>query len=134
MSFVDLVVREAEGAGEGCIIVSVSDRTGVGYGPWFRRLLEVQAAERPAHMVVDLSRLPSMDWWAALTLMWVARVVDRRGGTLVLAAPRPAVATLLRSAGVQQVIPVYDTVQQVPCAQTVRQAASAPPASRYGAG
>lgn len=133
MSAVDLVVREAgPGAGGPCTILSVSGRAGAGYGPWYRRLLEVQAAERPAHMVVDLSRLSSMDWWAALTFMWVAGVVHRRGGTLVLAAPRPAVATLLRSAGVQQVIPVYDTVEQVTCAQ-VRQGHQHPPASRSAA-
>ncbi len=124
MSPLDVVVRQAgPGAGGPCTIVSVSGQASVD-GAWFRRLLEAQAVGGPAQMVVDLSRLSSMDWWTALMLMWVARVVHRRGGTLVLAAPRPAVATLLRSAGAQKVIPVY---------ATVRQAGGTRPAGRYAA-
>jgi hypothetical protein len=40
-----------------------------------------------------------MDWWAALILLWVGRVIDRRGGKLVLASPQPAVARALSTAG-----------------------------------
>jgi anti-sigma B factor antagonist len=100
------------GAGGPCTIVSVSGRADVEDGAWFRRLLEVQAAGPSAEVIVDLSRLSSMDWWAALILLWVARVMHRRGGTLMLAAPRPAVAALLRSAGADQVVPVYATVRE----------------------
>lgn len=52
-----------------------------------------------------------MDWWAALMLLWVARVLQRRGGTLTLAAPEPAVAALLRSAGACEVISIYKSVK-----------------------
>jgi hypothetical protein len=45
-------------------------------------------------------------------LTWVARVVCRRRGWLVLASPRPEVAALLESAGTRAVVPVYDTVRQ----------------------
>lgn len=45
--------------------------------------------------MVDLSRVSSMDWWVALILNWLGRVVSRRGGELVLASPQPVVARLL---------------------------------------
>lgn len=88
----------------------------------FRQLLEVQAAGRATRMIIDLSRLSVMDWWASLILLWVARVMHRRGGKLMLAAPRPGVAKMLRSAGAHQVVPVYETVQQATSAATRRQA------------
>lgn len=112
VSPLEVVVRDTLTVNGGpCIVVSLSGRAAVENGAWFRRLLEVQAAGGPTRMVVDVSRLSSMDWWAVLMLMWVARVVRRRGGMLVLAAPLPAVATLLESAGAPQVMPVYGTVR-----------------------
>jgi anti-sigma B factor antagonist len=109
----------------------VSGRAGVEDGAWFRRLLEVQAAgAAPTRIIVDLSRLSSMDWWAALILLWVARVMYRRGGALMLASPRPAVAALLRSTGAHQVVPVYDTVRQAIRAATAQQPGSTRPPSR----
>ena len=112
MSPLEVVVRDTLTVNGGpCTIVSLSGRAAVEDGAWFRRLLEVQAVGGPTRMVVDLSRLSSMDWWAALMLMWVARVVRRRGGMLVLAAPLPTVATLLESAGAPQVMPVFGTVR-----------------------
>lgn len=94
-----------------CSVVSLAGRAGIAEPAWFRQLLELQAAQGSSRIVIDLSRLLSMDWWAALMLLWVGRVVSRRGGTLVLASPQPAVARLLQAADAGQVVAVYQSVQ-----------------------
>ena len=111
-------------AGRRYTLVTVSGQASVEDGACFRRLLEVRTGQGPTDMIVDLSRLSTMDWWAALMLMWVARVMQRRGGALTLAAPRPAVATLLRSAGAFQLIPIYNSVRLAADARTARPAAT----------
>ncbi len=78
-----------------CAVVSLTDRARIADCGWLRLLLELQAAQGQGRLVVDLSRLSSMDWWVALILTWAGRVVSRRGGELVLACPQPAVARLL---------------------------------------
>jgi anti-anti-sigma factor len=108
--------RELDGGS--CAVVSLAGQAGIDRA-WFRELLELQTARAPDRMVVDLSRLSSMDWWAVLMLLWVARVVTRRGGTLVLASPQPAVAQLLNSAGARQIVRVYDSVWQASADQAV---------------
>ena len=113
VSPLEISVREIKpGTGGPYVIVSVSGQAGVEDSAGFRQLLKVRAGRDGARMIIDLSRLSSMDWWAALILLWMARVMHRRGRRLLLAAPRPAVARMLRSAGAHQVIPVYETVQQ----------------------
>jgi anti-anti-sigma factor len=102
---ISVSVLEPDGGGScpdgggSCVVVSLAGRASIGDCAWFRQLLELQAAQEPARIVVDLSRLSSMDWWAALILLWVGRVIDRRGGKLVLASPQPAVARALSTAG-----------------------------------
>lgn len=78
-----------------CAVVALAGRAGVADSGWLRLLLELQAGQVQGRVVVDLSRLSSMDWWVALMLTWAGRVVSRRGGELVLASPQPAVARLL---------------------------------------
>jgi anti-anti-sigma factor len=113
VSSLEVSVRHIDsGADEPATIVSASGQAGVEDGSGFRWLLELQAAGEKTRIILDLSRLSSMDWWAALILLWVVRVMHRRGGALVLASPQSAVAALLRSAGAHQVVPVYDTVGQ----------------------
>lgn len=102
----------AGGDGSRFAVVSLAGQAGVEDRAWFRDLLELQAARSPERIVIDLSGLSSMDWWAALMLLWVARVLTRRGGFPVLACPRPPVARVLSSAGARQVIPVFDSIQQ----------------------
>jgi anti-anti-sigma regulatory factor len=63
-------------------------------------------------LVVDLSSISSVDWWAALILIWAGRVVSRRGGVLMLAAPQPAVARLLNAAGAPKAVVISASVQQ----------------------
>jgi anti-anti-sigma regulatory factor len=93
-------------------VVSLAGRAAIGDCAWIRLLLERKAEQVRGRMVVDLSRLSSMDWWVALILIWVGRVVSRRGGVLMLAAPQPAVARLLNAAGAQQAVIMCASVRQ----------------------
>jgi anti-anti-sigma regulatory factor len=104
-------------------VVSLAGRAGIGDCAWIRLLLERQAEQGQGCVVVDLSRLASMDWWVALILVWAGRVVSRRGGVLMLAAPQPAVARLLTAAGAPKAAVMCASVQQA------RRRAGAPAAS-----
>jgi hypothetical protein len=46
-------------------------RAGIADAAWFRRLLELPEAQESGRIIVDLSRLSSIDWWATLILLWV---------------------------------------------------------------
>ncbi len=89
-----------------CAVVSLAGRADIADCAWLRQLLELQAEQGPGRLIVDLSRLSSMDWWVALMLVWAGKVIDRRGGTLVLVSPQPAVARLLSATAVRQVAEV----------------------------
>ena len=109
-------------SGGHCAVVSLAGRHAD--CAWIRLLLERQAEQGPGRLVVDLSRLSAMDWWVALILTWAGRVVSRRGGVLMLAAPQPAVARLLRAAGAPEAVVMCASVQQAR-----RQRAGVPAAS-----
>jgi len=111
-------------SGGHCAVVSLAGRAGIADCAWVRLLLERQAEQGPGRLVVDLSRLSAMDWWVALILTWAGRVVSRRGGVLVLAAPQPAIARLLHAAGAPKAAVMCASVQQAR-----RQRAGAPAAS-----
>lgn len=85
--------------GESCAVVSLAGQAGIGDCSWISPLLGLRSARGGGRTVVDLSRLSSIDWWAALILLWAGRVIRRRGGELVLASAQPAVARLLSTAG-----------------------------------
>ena len=107
-----------------CVVVALAGRAGIEDCRWLRLLLERQAEQGLGRVVVDLSRLSAMDWWVALILTWAGRVVSRRGGVLVLAAPQPAIARLLHAAGAPKAAVMCASVQQAR-----RQRAGAPAAS-----
>lgn len=98
--------------GRACAVVSLAGRSDIGDCAWIRRLLERQAEQGYERVVVDLSRLASMDWWVALILIWAGRVISRRGGMLMLAAPQPAVAQLLKAAGASRTVVICASVRQ----------------------
>lgn len=109
----ELLVSAPDHDGDGsCAVVSLAGRAGIGDCAWIRLLLERQAEQGGGRVVVDLSRLSSMDWWVALILIWAGRVVSRRGGVLMLAAPQPAVARLLNAAGAPKAVVMCASVQQ----------------------
>ena len=63
-----------------CAVVSLSGQAGIADSGWIRPMLELHAAQGQGRLVIDLSRLSSMNWWVALMLAWAGRVVTRRTG------------------------------------------------------
>jgi anti-sigma B factor antagonist len=97
---------------DACAVVSLAGRVDVTDAAWFHQLLDLPEAQGSGRVILDLSRLSSIDWWAVLILLWVGRIVRRRGGTLVLASPQPAVARLLNASGAGQAVAVCPSVLQ----------------------
>ena len=109
----ELLVSAVEyGGGVPCAVVSLAGRAGIADCAWLRLLLKRQAEQGPGRLIVDLSRLSSMDWWVALILVWAGGRVGRRGGVLMLAAPQPAVARLLNAAGAPKTVVICASVRQ----------------------
>jgi Stage II sporulation protein E (SpoIIE) len=48
----------------GCAVVSLAARADIADGARFRQLLKLPEAQGPGRIIVDLSRLSSIDWWA----------------------------------------------------------------------
>ena len=67
-------------------------------------------AARVARVAVDLSQVDFLASAGLRHLFAGARSQKQRGGLVVLAAPQAAVLTVLTATGVQQIIPVYDTL------------------------
>jgi len=93
-------------------VVSLAGRADIAHVAWFARLPELPEAQWPGRIILDLSRLSTLDWWAALILLWAGRMVRRRGGMLVLASPQPGIARLLKTMDAAHVVAVYKNVQQ----------------------
>lgn len=66
---------------------------------------------RPHRVVVDLSGVDFIASIGIRTLFSAARAQSQRGGRVVLAAPNDMVRKVLVTAGVDQVIPLFDSVE-----------------------
>ena len=64
-------------------------------------------ATRPALIVVDLTQVSFLASIGMRTLLASAKALALRGGHMVLAAPQPMVAEVLRVAGINALVPVY---------------------------
>lgn len=96
-------------------VAALTGQADVGGAGRLLELLELCEAGRYGGIIVDLSRVVSMDWWAALILLWLGRVAEGRGLVLLLAGAHASVRQVLEEAGAADV---------APCA-----AASRPPSS-----
>jgi anti-sigma B factor antagonist len=67
-------------------------------------------ATKARRVVVDLSGVDFMASIGIRTLFTAARAQSNRGGRVVLAAPTEMVRKVLVTAGVDQVIPLFDSV------------------------
>jgi anti-anti-sigma factor len=66
---------------------------------------------REARIVVDLGAVSFLASIGIRLLITAARGQKGRGGSYVLAAAQPAVSKVLRSAGIDQLIPLYEDVE-----------------------
>lgn len=72
----------------------------------FTRLLQ----EGPGRVVIDMSAVDFCDSTGMNVLLSALKRLKERGGTLEVAAPRPAVRKILQVTGLDSVFTVYDEV------------------------
>jgi anti-sigma B factor antagonist len=77
-----------------------------------REALEAEVAARPRTLIIDLSGLNFMDSSVLRVLLHASRTLDREGGVIGLAGARGPVARVLRFTRADQLVPLYDSVQQ----------------------
>jgi anti-anti-sigma factor len=70
------------------------------------------AAGSKRGIVVDLSGVDFMASLGLRTLVMTAKTVGRRGGRVVLLNPRPEVEEVIRTTGVDEVIPIMTDAQE----------------------
>lgn len=67
-------------------------------------------ATRQGLVVVNVADVPFMSSIGIRTIIVAGRAQKQRGGKFVLAAPQPMVRKVLVTAGIDQLVPLYDTV------------------------
>lgn len=70
------------------------------------------AATRNALVAVDLGHVEFLASIGLRQFFANARTLQQRGGRMVLAAPQPDVSAVLDATGVEQLIPVYTTLDE----------------------
>jgi anti-sigma B factor antagonist len=75
-------------------------------------VLTAEAAKKPDLLLVDLSALQFIDSTALRMIITAHLRVQRNGGTLALVHPAPVIARVVQLMGVDQLMPVYDSVDE----------------------
>ena len=99
-------------ATESYVLVRLAGEADTTVGVQLRELLAAVLAGM-RHLVVDISGLHFMDAACVRVLVTACRAAEDAGGTLVLVAPQPIVARMLRLCRVDQLIAVYRNVTEV---------------------
>lgn len=105
-------VKTVTAGSETCVLVELSGDADATSSDTLREVLEAETAKNPRTMVLDLSGLRFLDSRALHVILLINRVLDRRGCVLALAAPREPVARVLQLTATDQLIPVYESVNE----------------------
>jgi anti-anti-sigma factor len=105
-------LRVSVSGGESYAVVALAGESDVYTYDQLRGALESQAGTGVPVLVVDLSGLEFIDSTGVQVLLDVRVMMNSRGGTLALVAPRATVARVLNLVGADQLIPVYPTVEE----------------------
>lgn len=98
-------------AGPAHTLVTVAGECDLHTGRQLRDVLTSEVSRGVRRLILDLSELAFMDSTGMQVLLSVRTVLIVRGRTLALVSPQPVVARILELTGADQVIPVYDTLQ-----------------------
>lgn len=98
--------------GDSYTVVALAGESDVYTYDQLRTALETETAKGLALLVVELSGLEFMDSTSVQVLLDIRVMMSDRGGKLVLAAPQATVARVLNLIGADQLIPVYETVDE----------------------
>jgi len=105
-----VTVRAVKSASEPYTLITLTGEADVTNHDQLRGALATQVAKAPRTLIVDLAGLEFMDSSALHEILRASRMMDAHGGVFALAAPRDAVATILKRTATDQLIPVYRTV------------------------
>jgi anti-sigma B factor antagonist len=106
---ISVTVREF-GAGT-CVVVYVAGEADLTTTA-LSDVLTAEAAKKPDLLLVDLSALQFIDSTALRMIITAHLHVQRDGGTLALVHPAPVIARVVQLMGVDQLMPVYDSVDE----------------------
>jgi len=98
-------------AGPAHTLVAVTGECDLHTGRQLRDVLTSEVSRGAGRLILDISGLSFMDSTGMQVLLSARNVLSVRGGTLALVSPQPVVARILELTGADQVIPVYDTLQ-----------------------
>lgn len=79
----------------------------------------IQTASKKAGVIVDLSQVAFIASYGMRILVSNAKSLAGRGGKMVLLKPAPMVKDVLSSAGIDQLIPIYDELEAAKAALQV---------------
>lgn len=101
---------DIERAGNGITIVNLAGRLDLEGARDLESTYSFETTTRRALIVVNLAAVSFLASIGIRTLLVSARAQDQRGGKLVLAGADPLVRQVIETAGVDQLIPTYATV------------------------
>jgi anti-sigma B factor antagonist len=93
-------------------LVELAGEADVTVSETLHALLEAQTRKRPGLLVIDMSGLRFMDSSALQAVLRARQVLARDGGRLALVRPHDTVARLLQMTEVDQLVPVYASVDE----------------------
>ena len=101
---------DIERAGNGITIVNLAGRLDLEGARDLESTYSFETTTRRALIVVNLAAVSFLASIGIRTLLVSAHAQDQRGGKLVLAGADPLVRQVIETAGVDQLIPTYATV------------------------
>lgn len=105
-------LRVSVRSGDSYTVIALAGESDVYTYDQLRGALETEVAKGVALLIVDLAGLEFMDSTGVQVLLDMRVMMDNQGGKLALASPQNTVARVLSLIGADQLIPVYDSVQE----------------------
>lgn len=102
--------------GDGLLCINLEGRLDVDGALAVENRFAFATTTSKENVIVDLSAVTFLASIGIRMLMTAARGKQGRGGKMVMAAAQPAVHKVLLMAGIDQLIPLYDTVEQAQAA------------------
>lgn len=93
-------------------LVALAGECDLQTGRKLRDVLTSEVSRGARRLILDLSALGFMDSTSMQVLLSVRTVLHVRGGAMALVAPQPVVARILELTGADQLIPVYDSLDE----------------------
>jgi|LNFM01.1.fsa_nt_gb anti-sigma B factor antagonist len=102
---------DAEDLGDGITLIRLSGRMDVEGTSKIETPLAARAVHDRGAAIVDLVAVDFLTSYGIRALMLTAKALRARGGRMVLLSPNTLVRRVLETAGVDQMIPVFDSLQ-----------------------